>query len=103
MAEKFKTMRISILSALNKMENRDNIMVCMMLGQTKQLIEDLDQWREMMGAIVKAMRSLGEEDIHKIMAQMAATGGMGGGTPGDGFGALARKKGRAGWVAPASP
>jgi hypothetical protein len=33
----------------------------------------------MAGAIVKAMRSLGEEDIHKIMAQIAATGGMGSG------------------------
>ena len=88
MAETLKTMRISIISALNEMENRGNVMVCMMLGRTKQLIEDLDQWREMVGAMVKAMRSSGE------VAQMAATGGLGSGmlggkgcaTLGDAFG-----------------
>lgn len=97
MAETLETMRVSILSALNEMENGDNVMVRMMLGQMKeqvgqtfpggwdglkQLVEDPVQWREMTGAMVEAMRSLGEEDIHKIMAQMAAMGGMGGGMPG---------------------
>ena len=104
MDETLETMRTSIMSALNEMENGDNVMIKMMLQQMKeqvgqsfpggweglkQLIEDPVQWREMTSALVEAMRNLGEDDIKNIMAQMSAMGGaaggggmMGGGMPG---------------------
>ena len=56
----------------------------------RELIEDPEKWRMMMGGMMDAMRSLGEEDIGKIMSQIASMGGgmpgMGGGTFGDAFG-----------------
>lgn len=98
MEASLEAMRTSLLSALNEMENGDNVMVRMMLEQMKgqvgqsfpggweglrELIEDPDKWRMMMGSMVDAMRSLGEEDIEKIMGQIASMGGgMGGGMGG---------------------
>jgi hypothetical protein len=105
MEASLETMRTSLLSALNEMENGDNVMVRMMLEQMKgqvgeafpggweglrELIEDPEKWRMMMGGMMDAMRSLGEEDIGKIMSQITSMGGgmpgMGGGMPGMGGG-----------------
>jgi hypothetical protein len=56
----------------------------------RELIEDPEKWRMMMGGMMDAMRSLGEEDIGKIMSQITSMGGgmpgMGGGMPGMGGG-----------------
>ena len=83
MEASLETMRTSLLSALNEMENGDNVMV-------RELIEDPEKWRMMMGGMMDAMRSLGEEDIGKIMSQITSMGGgmpgMGGGMPGMGGG-----------------
>ena len=100
MEASLEAMRKSILSALNEMENGDNVMVRMMLEQMKgqvgqsfpggwdglrELIEDPDKWRMMMGGMIDAMKSLGEEDIGNIMAQISSMGGgMGGMMPGTG-------------------
>ncbi len=98
MEASLEAMRASLLSALNEMENGENVMMRMMLEQMKgqvgqsfpggweglrELIEDPEKWRMMMGAMVDAMRSLGEEDIGKIMSQIAS---MGGGMPETGRG-----------------
>jgi len=107
MEASLEAMRTSLLSALNEMENGDNVMVRMMLEQMKgqvgeafpggweglrELIEDPEKWRMMMGGMMDAMRSLGEEDIGKIMSQIASMSGgmpgMGGGVPGMGGGFL---------------
>ena len=75
MEASLETMRTSLLSALNEMENGDNVMVRMMLEQMKgqvgevfpggweglrELIEDPEKWRMLMGGMMDAMRSLGE-------------------------------------------
>ena len=66
MEAQLETMRTSILSALDEMEKGDNPMMTMMLEQMKsqlaqsfpggwdglkELIEDADKWKEMMGGL----------------------------------------------------
>ncbi|KAL7429699.1 hypothetical protein ACHAXH_001237 [Discostella pseudostelligera] len=95
-----ETMRNSLLSALEEMEKGDNPMMKIMLEQMKsqlaqsfpggwdglkELIEDADKWKEMMGGLMDVMKSLGDEDWSKIMSQMMM-GGMGGGMGGMGMG-----------------
>ena len=94
MEAQLETMRTSILSALDEMEKGDNPMIIMMLEQMKsqlaqsfpggwdglkELIEDADKWKEMMGGLIDVMKSLGEDDLNNIMQQMMAAGGMAGG------------------------
>lgn len=101
MEASLETMRTSLLSALEEMEKGDNPMMTMMMEQMKgqlaqafpggwdglkQLIEDPDQWKEMMGGLMEVMKSLGEEDLGKLMSQMAGAGMGGGGMPGMGGG-----------------
>mmetsp|Transcript_38677 Transcript_38677/g.67870 ORF Transcript_38677/g.67870 Transcript_38677/m.67870 type:complete len:189 (+) Transcript_38677:1090-1656(+) len=94
MEESLETLRIALLGALEEMEKGDNPMMKMMMEQMKvqlaqafpggwdglkAMIEDADQWKEMMGGLVDVLKSLGEEDLNNIMSQMAGMGGMGGG------------------------
>mmetsp|Transcript_13073 Transcript_13073/g.23711 ORF Transcript_13073/g.23711 Transcript_13073/m.23711 type:complete len:271 (+) Transcript_13073:142-954(+) len=88
-----ETMRLSLLGALEEMENGDNAMMKMMMEQMKVqlagafpggwdglkgMIEDAEQWKEMMGGLVEVVKGLGEEDLKNIMSQMAGAAGMGG-------------------------
>lgn len=101
MEASLETMRNSLLSALEEMEKGDNPMMKIMLEQMKsqlaqsfpggwdglkELIEDADKWKEMMGGLMDVMKSLGDEDWSKIMSQMmmGGMGGMGGGMGGMG-------------------
>mmetsp|Transcript_43046 Transcript_43046/g.77382 ORF Transcript_43046/g.77382 Transcript_43046/m.77382 type:complete len:210 (-) Transcript_43046:88-717(-) len=94
MEESLETLRIALLGALEEMEKGDNPMMKMMMEQMKvqlaqafpggwdglkAMIEDADQWKEMMGGLVDVLKSLGEEDLNNIMSQMAGMGGMEGG------------------------
>jgi len=94
-----ETMRLSLLGALEEMEKGDNAMMKMMMEQMKVqlagsfpggwdglkgMIEDAEQWKEMMGGLVEVVKGLGEEDLNNIMSQMAGAAGMGGGMPGMG-------------------
>ncbi|KAL9184745.1 hypothetical protein ACHAXT_012715 [Thalassiosira profunda] len=100
MEASLETMRTSLLSALEEMEKGDNPMMAMMLEQMKgqlagsfpggwdglvELVNDPAKWKEMMGGLMDVMKSLGEEDMGKLMSQMAGAG-MGGGMPGMGGG-----------------
>jgi hypothetical protein len=91
------TMRPSIMTALNEMENSNNVMIKTFLNQMKeqesleleggwealkQSIEDPEQWREMTSEFVEVMRNSGEDDRKDIMAQMSAMRGAGGGMMG---------------------
>lgn len=109
METQLETMRQSLLGALEEIEKGGNPMMTMMMEQMKQqlaasypggwdglkeMIEDADKWKEMMGGIVEVMKSLNEEDLNSIMSQMAGAAGgmpgmgsmpgMGGGMPGMG-------------------
>jgi hypothetical protein len=101
MEASLETMRNSLLSALEEMEKGDNPMMKIMLEQMKsqlaqsfpggwdglkELIEDADKWKEMMGGLMDVMKSLGDEDWSKLMSQMmmGGMGGMGGGMGGMG-------------------
>lgn len=94
MEASLETMRISLLGALEEMEKGDNPMMVMMMEQMKsqlagafpggwdglkELINDAEKWKEMMGGLVDVLKSLGEEDLNAMMSQMASMGGMGGG------------------------
>jgi hypothetical protein len=93
MDERLETMRLSIKTALNEMENSNNVMIKMSLNQMKeqgqsleggwealkQLINDPEQWREMTSELVEDMRNSGGKNI---MAQMLALRGAGGGMVG---------------------
>eukprot|EP00581_Thalassiosira_minuscula_P019564 CAMPEP_0183722476 /NCGR_PEP_ID=MMETSP0737-20130205/14417_1 /TAXON_ID=385413 /ORGANISM="Thalassiosira miniscula, Strain CCMP1093" /LENGTH=221 /DNA_ID=CAMNT_0025952637 /DNA_START=63 /DNA_END=725 /DNA_ORIENTATION=- len=83
--EQLETMRQSLLGALEEMEKGDNPMMAMMMEQMKQqlaasfpggwdglkdMIQDAEKWKEMMGGLVEVMKSLGEEDLNAIMNQM---------------------------------
>jgi hypothetical protein len=94
--EQLETMRQALLSALEEMENGDNPMMKMMMGQMKsqmasvfpggwdgmkELVMNQEKWKEMMGGLVEVVKGMGEEDFQMIMNQMsgaAAMGGMGG-------------------------
>lgn len=73
MESSLETMRVSLVSALEEMEKGDNPMMAMMMDQMKgqlaqsfpggwdglkELIEDPEKWKEMMGGLVDVMKSL---------------------------------------------
>ena len=88
-------MRQALLSALNELESSDNSnpMMKLMMEQMKQqmatsfpggwdgmkeIVQNEEKWKEMMGGLVDVVKGLGEEEMKMIMSQLGGAG-MGGG------------------------